>query len=103
MPYLKNFIETGKYLMEEIHKLNDKNDRIGYTGMGADGTLTSRLDDLCESVIIERINDLDLPFNIVSEETGFTDRNYDSREHFYDLIGYQEYEAEDSSLAKRRS
>ncbi len=26
-----------------------------------------------------------------------------SREHFYDLIGYQEYEAEDSSLAKRRS
>ena len=26
-----------------------------------------------------------------------------SREHFYDLIGYQEYEAEDSSLAKRRA
>ncbi len=78
MPYLKNFIDTGKYLMEEIHKLHDKNDRIGYTGMGADGTMTSRLDDLCESVIIERINDLDLPFNIVSEETGFTDRNYEN-------------------------
>ncbi len=35
-------------------------------------------------------------------QTGFINEIM-SREHFYDLIGYQEYEAEDSSLAKRRA
>ena len=78
MTFLKNFIETGSEIREHISTLENKEQRIGYTGMGADGTLTSRLDKLAEDKIIERINDIDLPFNIISEEIGFVDRGYDS-------------------------
>ena len=78
MVFLKNFIETGSEIREHISTLENKDQRIGYTGMGADGTLTSRLDKLAEDKIIERINDIDLPFNIISEEIGYVDRGYES-------------------------
>jgi fructose-1,6-bisphosphatase/inositol monophosphatase family enzyme len=77
MAFLKNFIETGSEIKESISLLEHKDQRIGYTGMGADGTLTSTLDKLAEDYIIERIKDLDLPFNIISEESGFIDRGYE--------------------------
>jgi fructose-1,6-bisphosphatase/inositol monophosphatase family enzyme len=76
MSFLKNFIETGNELFEKINSLVFKEERTGYTGMGADGTLTSRLDKLCEDAIINRVEELDLPFNIVSEEVGMMDRKY---------------------------
>jgi fructose-1,6-bisphosphatase/inositol monophosphatase family enzyme len=77
MSFLKNFIETGNELIEKIDTLTLKEERTGYTGMGADGTLTSRLDRLCEDAIIKRVYDLDMPFNIVSEEVGFMDRHFE--------------------------
>ncbi len=77
MTFLKNFIDTGIEIREQISALERKEQRIGYTGMGADGTLTSRLDKLAEDMIIERINEIDLPFNIISEEIGFVDRGYE--------------------------
>jgi fructose-1,6-bisphosphatase/inositol monophosphatase family enzyme len=77
MPFLKEFIVTGNQLSGKINSLFNKSDRVGYTGMGADGTLTSTLDSLCEDAIINRIEELNLPFNIVSEERGFVDRGFE--------------------------
>jgi Archaeal fructose-1,6-bisphosphatase and related enzymes of inositol monophosphatase family len=77
MHFLKNFIETAAEVKESIFGLERREERIGYTGMGADGTKTSTLDKLAEDSIIERIVELDLPFNIVSEEIGFVDRGYE--------------------------
>ncbi len=77
MHFLKNFIETATEVKEIFSSLERREERIGYTGMGADGTKTSTLDKLAEDSIIERINELDLPFNIISEEIGFVDRGYE--------------------------
>ncbi len=77
MPFLKKFIDTGKELSEKINSLLSREERTGYTGMGADGTLTSTLDRLCEDAILRRINELDLPFNVISEEIGILDRHYE--------------------------
>lgn len=77
MHFLKNFVETAVEVKESINQLERREERIGYTGMGADGTQTSTLDKLAEDSIIERIEELDLPFNIISEEIGFVDRGYE--------------------------
>ncbi len=76
MHFLKNFIETGVEVKEIFSNMERKEERVGYMGMGADGTETSRLDKLAEDALIARIEELDLPFNIVSEEIGFVDRGY---------------------------
>lgn len=46
-------------------------------GMGADGTPTKFIDKVAEDVILETLNDADLPLNVLSEEAGFIDRGGD--------------------------
>ena len=45
--------------------------------IGADGTPTSRIDLVAEDQVFEIVKKKDLPLNILSEEYGFLDRNYD--------------------------
>ncbi len=70
------FIDIGHELMEAIQDSRERGTTLGTTGMGADGTSTSILDQLCEDIIIRRITEEDLPYNIVSEEIGKVNRNY---------------------------
>jgi fructose-1,6-bisphosphatase/inositol monophosphatase family enzyme len=46
-------------------------------GMGADGTPTSNIDKAAEDVILECVEEMDLPYNVLSEEAGLMDRGYD--------------------------
>ncbi|EQD64600.1 bifunctional inositol-1 monophosphatase/fructose-1,6-bisphosphatase, partial [mine drainage metagenome] len=75
-PNTKIFLEIGHEVMEAIKDSRERGITRGTTGMGADGTNTSVLDKVCEDIIIRRINEYDLPYNIVSEEIGFVDRGY---------------------------
>lgn len=45
--------------------------------MGADGTPTSKIDQIAEDQVFKYVIENDLPFNILSEEYGFLDRKYD--------------------------
>ena len=42
--------------------------------MGADGTPTCRIDKVAEDVVLECLDDMKLPWNVLSEEAGFVDR-----------------------------
>jgi fructose-1,6-bisphosphatase/inositol monophosphatase family enzyme len=42
--------------------------------IGADGTPTCRVDKVAEDVVLESLDELKLPWNVVSEEVGFVDR-----------------------------
>jgi fructose-1,6-bisphosphatase/inositol monophosphatase family enzyme len=45
--------------------------------MGADGTPTCRIDKVAEDVVLETLDDMKLPWNVLSEEAGFVDRDGD--------------------------
>lgn len=49
-------------------------DRSRELCQGADGTPTCSVDKVAEDVILEIVRDRDLPFNVLSEEIGFVDR-----------------------------
>ena len=42
--------------------------------MGADGTPTSLIDKIAEDVILEKLDELGLDVNVLSEEAGYIDR-----------------------------
>jgi len=46
-------------------------------GLGADGTPTSRIDEIAENVVIERVERKNAPLNILSEEAEFIDNGAD--------------------------
>ena len=46
-------------------------------GMGADGTPTSRIDEIAERVVIEKVERENVPLNILSEESEFIDNGAD--------------------------
>ncbi|MCL4347757.1 MAG: hypothetical protein M1159_01475, partial [Candidatus Thermoplasmatota archaeon] len=71
------FIDIGHEVMESIRESRESGEIRGTTGIGADGTTTSVLDQLCEDIIIGRITENDLPYNIVSEEIGKIERGYE--------------------------
>lgn len=71
------FKEVGKEITESMEGLLEKEDRFRVTGMGADGTLTHLMDKECEDILINRVKEYDLPYNIISEEAGVIDRGYD--------------------------
>ena len=71
------FIDIGQEVMESIRESRENGEIRGTIGMGADGTTTSVLDQLCEDIIIGRITENDLPYNIVSEEIGKIERGYE--------------------------
>ncbi len=74
--FYREFSEIGKSIFEllntQVH-IRDKN----VVGLGADGTATHAVDKACEDVIVSYVKDNDLPFNIMSEELGFLNRNYE--------------------------
>ncbi|MGD0057486.1 MAG: inositol monophosphatase family protein [Methanomassiliicoccales archaeon] len=45
--------------------------------MGADGTPTCRIDKVAEDIVLETLDDMKLPWNVLSEEAGFVDRGRD--------------------------
>lgn len=47
------------------------------TGMGADGTPTKWVDRIAEEVILEHVDEADVPLNVLSEEAGFVDNGAD--------------------------
>jgi fructose-1,6-bisphosphatase/inositol monophosphatase family enzyme len=49
-------------------------DRGEELGMGADGSPTLFVDKLAEDIILNFVEERDLPFNVLSEEAGFVDR-----------------------------
>lgn len=63
--------------MEAMNSMLDRDVRFHVIGMGADGTATKVPDKLCEDILINRVSELDLPFNIVSEEAGTVNRGYE--------------------------
>ncbi|MDD1768103.1 MAG: hypothetical protein LUQ27_06035 [Methanomassiliicoccales archaeon] len=42
--------------------------------MGADGTPTCRIDKLAEDLVLKCLEEMELPWNVLSEEVGFVDR-----------------------------
>ncbi|MCL6091077.1 MAG: hypothetical protein M1393_08585 [Candidatus Thermoplasmatota archaeon] len=74
--YLK-FSEIGKLIMEKLSSGENQPLIKNIVGIGADGTATHHMDKICEDVIINYVQDTDLPFNIMSEEVGFLDRGYE--------------------------
>ncbi len=71
------FSEIGKSIFEVMQSNQDNVWDKNVVGLGADGTATHQIDKLCEDMIVQYVEDNDLPFNIMSEELGFLDRNYD--------------------------
>lgn len=47
------------------------------TGMGADGTPTKWVDRIAEEVILDHVEEADVPLNVLSEEAGFVDHGAD--------------------------
>lgn len=62
--YRKLRSSSGKNLSEDV-------------GLGADGTPTSRIDEIAENVVIEKVERENVPLNILSEETAFIDNGAD--------------------------
>ncbi|MCL5803663.1 MAG: hypothetical protein M1529_07585 [Candidatus Thermoplasmatota archaeon] len=75
--YYNNFESIGREAMEALNSMLDRDVRFQVTGMGADGTATKVPDKICEDILIDRVNELDLPFNVVSEEAGIVHRGYE--------------------------
>ncbi|WP_393971642.1 hypothetical protein OXIME_000213 [Oxyplasma meridianum] len=74
--YYNNLESIGKEAMEALNSMLDREVRFDVTGMGADGTATKVPDKICEDILINRVKELDLPFNIISEEVGMVERGY---------------------------
>ena len=71
------FSEIGSLIMENLRSRENQPLIKDVVGIGADGTATHHVDKICEDVIINYVQDKDLPFNIMSEEIGFLDRGYE--------------------------
>ncbi|WP_458329030.1 inositol monophosphatase family protein [Caldiplasma sukawensis] len=78
---LEIFIETGLRIKKKLELITDQVDRTGIIGIGADGTATSKLDELCEKEIFKTIEEKSFKANIISEEAGFIDRGF--KENLY--------------------
>lgn len=74
--FYRNFSEIGRAVFETLSSSQNEFNNKSVVGIGADGTATHAMDKVCEDVIINYVQDNDLPFNIMSEELGFLDRGY---------------------------
>ena len=45
--------------------------------VGADGTPTCRIDKIAEDIVLETLDEMELPWNVLSEEVGFVDKGGD--------------------------
>lgn len=62
--------EIGKAIAERIFSMSHE-DASRIVKVGADGTPTRNLDQVCEEIFISGIRENDLPYSIMSEEAGF--------------------------------
>lgn len=74
-------METGLRIKKKLEMITEHDDRTGIIGIGADGTATSKLDELCEKEIFRTIEEKSFKANIISEEAGFIDRGF--KENLY--------------------
>lgn len=74
--FYRKFSEIGRTIYDVLISHRDDYDKKGVVGIGADGTATHAIDKICEDVIINYVQENDLPFNVMSEELGFLDRKY---------------------------
>lgn len=72
----RDFSEIGKAIFEALKPGEENRTNKNVVGIGADGTATHAMDKVCEDIIINYVQENDLPFNIMSEELGFLDRKY---------------------------
>ncbi len=73
--FYREFSEIGKSIFDLLNTQGDIREK-NVVGLGADGTATHAVDKACEDIIVRYVKENDLPFNIMSEELGFLDRNY---------------------------
>jgi fructose-1,6-bisphosphatase/inositol monophosphatase family enzyme len=73
----KELIDLGNSLREVVSTRPDSKSKFLVVGMGADGTATHQLDKICDEHILNFIRERDLPLNLISEESGFTDFGYE--------------------------
>ena len=66
--------ELSILIRDEVRELKGAEARGAEVCQGADGTPTTRIDRLAEQVIIDYVEERDLPVNILSEEIGLVDR-----------------------------
>lgn len=52
-------------------------DRAMEVGMGADGTPTCRIDKAAEDILLNALDQENIPLNVLSEEAGFIDRGFE--------------------------
>lgn len=74
--FYAKFTEIGKAIFESLNSEEGELANKNVVGIGADGTATHAMDKACEDIIINYVQENDLPFNIMSEELGFLDRKY---------------------------
>ncbi|MGC9123406.1 MAG: inositol monophosphatase family protein [Thermoplasmata archaeon] len=73
---LKKMAFNVKKVVEEY--LENNFESAGeFVKIGEDGTPTTNIDIIAENEVIEYIKDKDLPVNLLSEEYGFMNRNYE--------------------------
>jgi len=76
---IEKLSEIGKIVRKSVQEFLD-NDYMGareIMKIGADGTPTSKIDLIAEDEVFRFVKEKDLPLNILSEEYGFFDRNYE--------------------------
>jgi fructose-1,6-bisphosphatase/inositol monophosphatase family enzyme len=64
----------ARKVMEADRALPRSHDRTRELYQGADGTPTCVVDKIAEDVILQFVEERDLPYNVLSEEIGFVDR-----------------------------
>lgn len=74
--FLRDFSRIGDQIFETFRSSSGEYRDKNVVGIGADGTATHAMDKVCEDIIVNYVEEKDLPFNIMSEELGFLDRKY---------------------------
>jgi len=70
----KELEAISQRVRDAVWALPESFDRGLELGTGADGTPTSNIDKVAEDVILECVEEMDLPVNVLSEEAGLVDR-----------------------------
>ena len=72
---MKETLQSIARLVREAERALPRSyDRARELYQGADGTPTCSIDKIAEDVILQFVEDRDLPYNVLSEEAGFVDR-----------------------------
>ncbi len=75
--YLPHLFKLADAVSAAVRSCEDHSYLGEYTGMGADGTPTKRIDAVAEGCVLELLDKLNLPLNVLSEEAGFVDRGHE--------------------------